>query len=270
MFYNAKNNVLKIEDTDMHYISFGNGPQNLIMIPGLGDGLKTAKGMALPFSVMYKDFAKSYTVYVFSRRNVLPQGFTTRDMAKDIYYAMESLGIKDAHIIGVSQGGMIAQYLAIDYPEKVKKLVLMVTLSRQNEVVQEVITKWIEMAKQDQYAQLMIDTAEKSYTEEHLKKMRPLYSHIGNIGKPKSFDRFLVMADACLGHDAYQELDKIQCPTLVIGGTKDYIVTGEASKEIAEKLADCELYMYEGYGHGVYEEEKDCFLRVLLFLQQNR
>ena len=45
MFYNAKNGVLKIEDTDMHYISFGNGPKNLIMIPGLGDGLKTAKGI---------------------------------------------------------------------------------------------------------------------------------------------------------------------------------------------------------------------------------
>ena len=59
MFHNAKNGVLKIEDTDMHYISFGNGPKNLIMIPGLGDGLKTTKGMAVPFSVMYKDFAIS-------------------------------------------------------------------------------------------------------------------------------------------------------------------------------------------------------------------
>ena len=270
MFYNAKNSVLKIEDTDMHYISFGNGPQNLIMIPGLGDGLKTVKGMAVPFSVMYKDFAKNYKVYVFSRRNKLPDGFTTRDMAHDIHYAMEQLGIEDAYVMGVSQGGMIAQYLAIDFPETIKKLVLLVTLSKQNYVVKKVISTWIKMAKKDQYAEIMIDTAEKSYTEKYLEKMRPMYKYMGHIGKPKSFDRFLVMADACLSHDAYEELDQIQCPTLVIGGTKDHIVTGEASKEIAEKLADCELYMYEGYGHGVYEEEKDCFLRVLLFLQQNR
>lgn len=270
MFYNAKNGVLKIEDTDMHYISFGNGPKNLIMIPGLGDGLKTAKGMAVPFSVMYKDFAKNYKVYVFSRRNKLPDGFTTRDMAHDIHYAMGQLGIGDAYVIGVSQGGMIAQYLAIDFPETVKKLILLVTLSKQNHVVKEVISTWVDMAKKDQYVEIMIDTAEKTYTEKYLAKMRPMYRYIGKIGKPKSFDRFIVMAEACLSHDAYEELEKIQCPTLVMGGTEDHIVTGNASEEMAKRIMDCELYMYEGYGHGVYEEEKDCFLRVLLFLQQNR
>lgn len=270
MFYHAKNGTVPIEDSDMYYLTFGNGPINLIMIPGLGDGLKTAKGMAIPFSLAYHDFAKDYKVYVFSRRNKLPEGFTTRDMAKDIRFAMEYLGIEDAHVIGVSQGGMIAQYLAIDFPEVVKKLVLLVTLSKQNDVVQEAISTWIEMAKNDQYAQLMIDTAERTYTEEHLTKMRPLYSHIGNIGKPKSFERFLVMAEACLSHDAYGELDKIKCPTLIMGGTDDHIVTGKASEEIAEKIPDCELHMYEGYGHGVYEEEKDCFPRALTFLRQGR
>ena len=109
MFYHAKNGNLKIDETDMDYISFGNGKKKLVMIPGLGDGLKTAKGMAIPFAILYRSFAKDYTVYVFSRKNRLDEGYTTRDMAKDLHKAMSKLGIERADIVGVSQGGMIAQ-----------------------------------------------------------------------------------------------------------------------------------------------------------------
>ena len=108
MFYNAKNNNIKIEQSDMDYISFGKGNKNLIIIPGLGDGLRTVKGMAIPLAFMYKKFAKEYTVYIFSRRNNLTNGFTTQDMAQDIAKAMNLLNISNADILGVSQGGMIA------------------------------------------------------------------------------------------------------------------------------------------------------------------
>ena len=53
------------EQTD--YISFGKGDKNLIIIPGVGDGLKTVKGMALPFAFLYRELAKDFKVYVFSR-----------------------------------------------------------------------------------------------------------------------------------------------------------------------------------------------------------
>ena len=42
MFYNAKNGNIRIDNTDMDYISFGNGQKNLIMVPGLSDGLKNS------------------------------------------------------------------------------------------------------------------------------------------------------------------------------------------------------------------------------------
>ena len=83
MLYHAKNGSLKIDDTDMYYISFGTGKKNLIMIPGLGDGLTTVKGTAIPFSLMYRQYAKDYTVYVFSRKNHLEEGASTRDMARE-------------------------------------------------------------------------------------------------------------------------------------------------------------------------------------------
>ena len=267
MFYNAKNDTIEIDNTEMDYIVFGNGKKNLLMIPGLGDGLKTAKGMAVPFALMYKKLAKDYRVYVMSRRNVMPQGFTTRDMAKDVAVALQKIGVERTSVMGVSQGGMIAQYLAIDFPDLIEKLILTVTLSRQNDTVEKVISTWMDMAEGGDYKSLMIDTAAKSYSENYLKKSRWMYSLMGNVGKPKSFERFLIMAQACIEHDAFDELVQITCPTLVIGGKKDQIVTGEASIEISTQISGSEIHMYEEFGHAAYEEAKDFLDRIMEFCQ---
>ena len=265
---NIKNGSIRIENTDMDYIAFGSGSRNLIMIPGLGDGLKTVKGMALSFALMYHVLLKKYRVYVFSRRNLLPAGFSTRDMAEDLYRAMQQLQITSANVLGVSQGGMIAQWLAIDHPETVEKLILTVTMAKTNRTAQEAVRAWIAMAQQSDYKNIMLDTAEKSYTEENLKKSRWMYRIVSNFGKPASFERFLIQADSCLTHDAYEALEKITCPTLIIGGKEDRIVTGEASEEMAAKIAGSSLYLYEGYGHGLYEEAKDFLQRVTGFIEQ--
>ena len=66
--------------------------------------------------------------------------------------------------------------------------------------------------------------------------------------------------------NAYDELEKITCPVLVIGGKEDKIVGAESSVEIAEKLG-CEIFMYENLGHAAYEEAKDFNHRVLEFLR---
>jgi len=265
MFYGAKNGSIKIENTEIDYIVFGNGTKPLVMIPGLGEGLKTVKGTAVPFAMMYKAVAKDYRVYCFSRRNILPQGFTTKDMAEDLYFCMQHLGIEKAMVLGVSLGGMIVEQLAIHHPEVVEKLILTVTIARQNDTVQQMIGKWMDYAKEGKYKEIMVDTAENSYTETYLKKSRFMYGLLGNAGKPESFERFLIMAEAGMKHDVYDELEKITCPTLILGGRQDKIVSGTASEELAERIPGCELYIYEDYGHGLYEEAKDFVPRVLEF-----
>lgn len=263
----AKNGQLKIDDTIMDYICFGAGEKNLIMIPGLGDGLTGVKGKAIPFALLYRQYAKEYTVYVFSRKNKLEETANTRTMAADLAKAMELLEIEKADIVGVSQGGMIAQFLTIDFPDKVGKLVLVVTLSKQNEVVSRVIGKWIESAQIGDYEKIFVDTAEKSYTEEYLKKSRWMFPILGKMSSPKEADRFLIMAKACISHDSHEELYKIKCPTLIIGGKQDKIVTGEASEDLAKAIEGSKLFMYEEYGHGLYEEAKDFNKRVIGFLR---
>ena len=261
----AKNCSLKLPTGTVDYIRFGSGKKVLIMLPGAGDGLKTVRGMALPFAFLYRSLVKDFTVYVFSRRRILAAGMTTRDMADDVSSAMDALGLSGASLVGVSQGGMIAQWIAIDHPDKVEKLVLAVTLSRSNAVVRDVIGRWIRMAERDDYKGIMLDTAERSYSEKRLKQARLECRLIGNIGKPKSFERFRIQAESCLTHDTYDQLDRIACPTLVIGGKEDRIVTGQASVEMAERIPDCRLYMYDGLGHGLFEEAPDFLERVSEF-----
>lgn len=266
MLLKAKNGTIPIGDTDMDYISFGKGNKVLIILPGLGDGLTTVKGTALPFAIGYRAYAADYKVYVFSRKNQLKEGYSTRDMAKDQAEAMKMLDIANADIMGVSQGGMIAQYLAIDYPNFVNRLVLAVTLSKQNETVQKVVGSMIEMAKCGDYKSLMTETAEKSYSERYLKKHRFLYSLLRRVGKPKDFSRFLLQANSCIHHNTYDELDKIVCPTLILGGDSDKMVGTRSSIEMKERIGNSELFIYEGLGHAAYEEAKDFNARVLSFL----
>ena len=78
----------------------------------------------------------------------------------------------------------------------------------------------------------------------------------------------MTLAKACLTCSTYDRLEEIKCPCLVLGGKQDQIVTAEASMELAEKLK-CEIYMYEAYGHGAYEEAKDFHDRLLAFLNRS-
>ena len=215
---------------------------------------------------MYREFVKDYKVYVFSRKNQLEEGYSTKDMAKDQAEVMKKLGISKASIIGVSQGGMIAQYIAIDYPELLDKLVLAVTVSRQNATVQSVVSNWIAMAEVNNYKGIVIDTVEKSYSDKNIKKYRLLYPILSRIGKPKDFSRFIIQANACIHHDSYNELERIKCKTLVIGGDIDKVVGKNSSEEIAERIPYSKLIILKGLGHMAYEEAKDFNRQVLSFL----
>ena len=265
MLYNARNGRLDLAAFRMDYIRFGTGPKPLVLIPGVGDGLRTVKGTALPFALLYWSLAKDFTVYAFSRRVDLPAHMSTREMAADLFNAMEALGLTAAAVVGVSQGGMIAQWLAIDHPEAVGRLVPVVTLSRPNDAIREAIAVWSDMARRGDYRGIMLDTARRSYSEKRLRSALLTYRLLCNFGRPKSFDRFLTQAEACVTHDAWEDLPRIGCPTLVIGGTEDRIVTGQASLDMAAHIPGCELFMYEGLGHALYEEAPDFQRRVAEF-----
>ena len=264
MLYEAKEQKLEINNTQIDYITFGKGTKPLIMIQGLNT--RGIKGSAVPIAYMYRIFAKDYKVYLFDRRPDVYEGITVRELAADIAGAMDALRITNADIFGVSQGGMIAQYLAIDRPDLVNKLVLAVTLSKNNDTVKSVVNNWIEMTKQGDMKSLVADMAIKMYSDAYVKRYRLFMPLLTILQKPKDVQRFIILAKACLTCNAYEELDKIKCPVFVIGGRQDKVVCGAASEEIADKLG-CPIYMYDKLGHAAYEEAKDFNKRVYDFLK---
>ena len=262
------NGCVKIGNTDMYYAAFGKGEKKLVVIPGLSDALATVKGKAALLKGPYKKFLKDYTVYMFSRKNDMPEDYSIRDMAADQVTAMRLLHIEKASILGVSQGGMISQCIAIDYPEVVEKLVLAVTAPYANVVVRDSVSTWIDMAKKDDYTAFFADSAERTYSEKYLAKNRKYFPLMAKLTKPASYERFYRNAYAILDYDARSELHRIKAPTLILAGDNDHIVGNDAPYELNRGIEGSKLYIYNGLGHSAYEEGKDFYDRVFGFINE--
>ena len=269
MIYGAKEFTLKTDGAEMRCVSFGKGERPLVIIPGLS--LRSIKGMAVPLAYMYRIFARDFKVFVFDKRNDVPDDFTAENIAEDIAAALKTLGIKNADVFGVSQGGAAAQYLAVRNPQLVRTLTLGVTYSRLNDTVTNVVESWIKMTEDRDFEAVVMDMLPKMYSDNYMKKYARLLPVISKFTKLEDPNRFIALAKACLTCDIYEELEKISCPVFVIGGKQDKVVTGEASEEIAEKLGrdKCEIFMYDGLGHAAYEEARDFNQRVLDFIMHS-
>ena len=263
----TKGKTLYFNDKSMDYVTFGKGKKSLVIIPGLGDGLQTVKGMAMPFSITYRILAKRYKIYVFSRINELRWGYTTRDMAADVAEAMEVLNITSAYVMGISQGGMIAQWVAVNFPEKVEKLVLAVTTAKLSNIGRERINRWLNLSQSGTYKDLMIDIARHSYTTKSFGKFKYLYRIMGIFGHIKDKQRIDIQAVSCLEHDSLDFLEKINCPTLIIGAKKDDVLGVDGSLGLHQHIKGSQLIILPECGHALYEQNKDFQKRVLVFLE---
>ena len=265
--YSAKNATLSINGKTMDYVTFGKGNQPLVIIPGLGDGLQTVKGMAMPFSITYRKLAECYKIYVFSRINELRQGYTTRDMAADVAEAMETLNLDAAYVMGISQGGMIAQWLAVDFPERVQRLILAVTTAKPSQLARERIEHWQKLSQSGNFKHLMLDIAQHSYTQKSYQKWRLLYNVMGIFGRIKDKQRIDIQAVSCLKHDSLDFLEKINCPTLIIGAEKDDVLGVDGSLGLHQHIKDSQLTILPECGHALYEQNKDFQKRVSVFIE---
>ena len=265
--FGAENKTVVINGAKTAVAAFGKGKRNLIILPGLGDGLQTVKGKALPLAIMYRELAKDFRVYMISRREPLPGDFSTEDMAKDLAMVMESLGMEKADILGVSMGGMIAQHFAADFPEKTGRLILAVTAGKSEEPVKSLINEWTKLLESGKTAKFIKSNVRNMYSDEYYKKNDWMTGIVGRLTVPKDHSRFMILAKACAEHNAMEKLEKIKAPTLVLGGTEDRTVGAEASYKLAEKIPGAKLFMYKGQRHALYEEAPDFIQRVAEFIK---
>lgn len=262
MWLNAKEKMLSVGSKTFRCITFGSGKKPLVMIQGLNtNGIG---GSAFPLAYMYRAFGKHYRVYLFDRRENITGPITVEELAADTVEIMDHLAITDADILGVSQGGMIAQYLAIKRPDLVRRLALAVTLGEPNPTVTEAINCWVSLAEQGKIRLLAEDMAQRMYSEGYIRRYRPFMPLLAVLQKPRNTERFVTLARSCLTCSTYSSLSSIRCPVLVIGGGQDKVVGSKAADELAEALG-CPKHIYPSLGHALYEEAADFNGKVLDF-----
>ena len=262
--------TVKTDRFSMDYCKFGSGDGTLVVLPGLSvqSVMPLADAMANAFKLLTDDF----TVYVFDRRKgELPGTYSVRDMAVDTAEAMDKLGIKDACIFGASQGGMMAMEIAIAHPGLVSKLVIGSSSAAISDDGFKIFDEWITLAKEGRAADLYLAFSRALYPEEVYESTKEAYTEAAKTVSDAELKHFITLAEGMKGFDITADLAKITCPVLVIGSKADRVLGGEASEKIREGLKnspDAELYMYDGYGHAVYDLAPDYPERMLNFFRK--
>ena len=254
-----------LSDQGVDYVTFGQGDKVLVIITGLSlQGLSDMSDLAI-YSLFYR-YAKEYKVY---RKDHIEEGISIENIADDLYHSLQELHIANASIIGISQGGMIAQLFAIKYPQKVTSLVLALTFSRNNDISRDTIVGWIEMAKNGEMAKLNKDSMCKTFSSPMLKKLYVINKLFLRTVSVEKQERFVRLAKSILEFDCHKSLDKITCPTLVLGAKKDLVLGVDGARELANSIPNASYYEFSKQGHAAFIESKQFNKMILEFLREN-
>jgi pimeloyl-ACP methyl ester carboxylesterase len=262
---------LRVGDITMHVVEAGAG-EPLVLIMGLG-GDHTVWGLQMPV------FAERHRVIAFDNRGAGQTDqpappYTTRGMAEDTLGLMDALGIERAHVCGASLGGMIAQELALNHPERVRSLQLHCTLARPDAYLLALGQTWLEMRgalSREAFTRAMtlwlfapVTFATRPEFVEGV-----VQNALANPFPPTPAG-FAGQAQAVAGHDTLDRLERIRCPTLITVGAEDNLVPVRFSRALHARLPHAELVVLEGGGHGHFLELAPAFNEVVLgFLGRN-
>lgn len=257
------------QDFAMDYFRFGTGARTLVILPGLS--VQSVMGSAEAVAAAYASMAEDYTIYVFDRRETLPETYSVAEMARDTAEAMKALELRDTYLFGASQGGMMALVIAIEYPALVKKLVLGSTSAHVQPEQFQVIERWIALAEAKDPVGLYLAFGEEIYPPAVFEQFREALIAAGGTVTEAELQRFITLAKGIEGFDVSDRVAEISCPVLAIGVYEDAVLDADATMEIAEKLdprPDFRLYLYMGYGHAAFDTAPDYRERMRKFFEE--
>ncbi len=256
--------TVRNDEFEMRYVHFGTrGKRSFVLLPGLS--IQSVMGSAQAIARQYAVFAEDFEVFVMDRREEVPADYTVYQMAEDTAIALRQLGVEDVCLMGVSQGGMMAQLIAINHPDLVGKLVLCSTAPYVPAASAARMQQWLLLAQQNKREELCLAFGEAVYSPPVFEAYRPYFLSMAQSITEEELSRFIIMASATEGFDVRDKLNMITCPVLVIGAGKDRMFAREVSCQLAE-LTRGELFIYENGSHAAYDEEPDYPERVHDFL----
>ena len=240
---------------ELPFIRFGAGPRTFVIFPPINDSLQDVRDATRFLRWYYRRFVNECTVYLLSRKRHLPSGYTTRDMAADYGSAFER-SIGQAHVLGLSLGGLVAQHFAADHPEYVESLIIGVAAHSLGAEGYEIVHRWIDLTRLGRWRELHAEMVVDMYTGIR----RPLYELLARllggamVRSPSAREDSIVSAEASLYHDATAQLEAIEARTLVVGGAQDRLFSGPLQGDTAERIPGAALRLIEGVGHGAFDE----------------
>lgn len=181
-------------------------------------------------------------------------GYEIRDMAADAVAVLDALGIERTYVLGISLGGMIAQEIALGFPERVERLVLIAT-DPGNPVRVSGSPEWwgsfLSVPSQDPhtYMKTIITMMTGEGFGEHnpgLIENSALRRLNGNTSDAGAFGR---QAMASVTFSAADRLKELDVPTLIIHGEQDPMIPFENAKTLAALIPNAELVAIADCGH---------------------
>lgn len=248
---------IQVDDIQIYYELHGDGFP-LVMINGLGGHIDTWN----PGHI--RELSKRFKLVLFDNRGAGRTDLSDKEysitlFADDTAGLMDALGIPRAHVFGISMGGMIAQELVINYPEKVEKLVLcstscggMKAVQPSMDVVQLLMADRSGLSPEE-IVRMDIPTI---LTEDFIKNNPDFVElHIQRTVKaPLSEEAFMRQVSALMSFNAYDRLSKIKAPTLILQGKRDILVPPENASILAEAIPNAKLLYFENSAHILAEE----------------
>ena len=242
----------------MYYEQDGAGP-DVVLINGLSGHLG---GWAL----QRRALVESFRVTVFDNRgagrsDAPDEPYSIRLMADDTAALLDALGIARAHVVGASMGGMIAQELAINYPQKVDRLVIACSRLKPGPIRELMgpIDLWLRENALDRIS-LSLLTMPWGMSPSFMQDERRVLDRLELAKRdpyPISRHGYLRQHAAVMAHDTTGRLGRIAAPTLVLVGAEDILTPVRESEALAAAIPGSTLRVLPRGGHGFFSEYPD-------------
>ena len=199
-----------------------------------------------------RELAKVYRVIAVDHRghgdsDVIPGAATMDDLAGDVLALLDELGVRSAHVAGLSLGGAVAQWLAVHHPERVDSLALLCTAARFGEP-----QGWTDRAAAVRAGGMaaVADAVVARWITPALTERDPrLTDSLRDMILATDPEGYAACCDALAGYDVRADLGRIGCPTLVIAGEQDPSTPPDVLREIADGVEGARLVVLSPAAH---------------------
>ena len=252
--------LAELEERRVYYEEHGEGDP-VLLINGLGAD-HTTWGLQTEF------LRKHFRVIVFDNPGIGqtegPRGPYTSALFADVAAALlRLLGFERAHIVGASMGGLIAQQLAVRHAELVRSLTLHCSWWRSDRRTTALIRSWQNYASVatplDLARQIWLWVLTPRFFEERADEIAELEREVVANPNPQSAEAFSDQAEACIGHEALEEIASVEAPTLITVGDGDILTPPSHSFEIKARMPKATLHVWPDMGHAPFWEIPDEF-----------